>query len=709
LADYDAFISYSHARDKPIAAALQGAVQRLGKPWYRRRALRVFRDDTSLSAAPQLWPAIEQALARSRFLILLASPEAAASPWVGKEIEYWLAHKSIDTLLIALTDGTLAWEGADFRWSPATPLPPLLQGRFPGEPKWVDLCAYRAGAPARRDPRFAELAADFAAAIRGVPKEDLLSEELRQQRRALTLAWSAAGLLLVLAALAAWQAQVAIAQRDRAERTLTAATGTAESLTIDMAQEFRNRTGMPADLTRKILDRAEALLRELTSAGEDTPYLRRSRGVVLIELAKTYLVLGDSEAALAAARQARELMLALRTSEWQRDLSIGNDLIGEALVALGRREEALAAYQESLGIRERLAAAAPADRQAQRDLAVSLNRVAGLLTEAGRREEALTLYRRALELALGLAADPADAAAQRDVATSHERIAGVLFTLGRHEEALQAYRASLAIFERIAAGDAGDAEAQRNVWVIATKLGDALFAAGEIEPALDSYRKGLAIAERLAAADPGNRRRQRDLSISLDKIGDALAAFGRHAEALAAFRRGFAISAALAAADEKNAQWQLDLSVGLNKIGDALLALGRAEEALADYRRALAIVERLTAADPGNLDWQRELSVTWNKMADALAAAGRRGEAIEFARRSLALRTRLATADPANVRRQIDLVVVLAKLAQLGDDARARLREALAILRRLEAEGRLPAYQKGMIAAVERMLAEAPN
>src|SRR6201999_4413249 len=119
MALYDAFISYSHAGDKPIAAALQSAVQKLGKPWYRRRALRVFRDDTSLSATPGLWPSIEQALGASRYLILLASPEAARSHWVGKEIAYWLEHKSADTLLIALTDGSLAWDDAasDFIWS----------------------------------------------------------------------------------------------------------------------------------------------------------------------------------------------------------------------------------------------------------------------------------------------------------------------------------------------------------------------------------------------------------------------------------------------------------------------------------------------------------------------------------------------------------------------------------------------------------------
>ena len=67
MAQYDAFISYSHAKDKPIASALQSVIQRLGKPWYRRRALRVFRDDTSLSATPSLWPSIEQ---RARQLAL---------------------------------------------------------------------------------------------------------------------------------------------------------------------------------------------------------------------------------------------------------------------------------------------------------------------------------------------------------------------------------------------------------------------------------------------------------------------------------------------------------------------------------------------------------------------------------------------------------------------------------------------------------------
>src|SRR5436189_5287834 len=105
---YDAFISYSHLKDRAIATALQSVVQKLGSPWYRRRALRVFRDDTSLSATPQLWPSILQALEHSEFLILLASPEAAQSAWVGKELLYWLDHKNPHNLLIGLTNGELS-------------------------------------------------------------------------------------------------------------------------------------------------------------------------------------------------------------------------------------------------------------------------------------------------------------------------------------------------------------------------------------------------------------------------------------------------------------------------------------------------------------------------------------------------------------------------------------------------------------------------
>src|SRR5262245_65690 len=71
---YDAFISYSHSADGQLAPAVQSGLQRLARPWYRRRALRVFRDETGLSVNPHLWGSIERAMDESRYFVLLASP-----------------------------------------------------------------------------------------------------------------------------------------------------------------------------------------------------------------------------------------------------------------------------------------------------------------------------------------------------------------------------------------------------------------------------------------------------------------------------------------------------------------------------------------------------------------------------------------------------------------------------------------------------------
>lgn len=86
---YDAFISYSHTLDGTLARALQTGLEQFAKPWYRPRALRVFRDTTNLAANPGLWSSIENALASSAWLVLMASPPAARSIWVNREVTWW--------------------------------------------------------------------------------------------------------------------------------------------------------------------------------------------------------------------------------------------------------------------------------------------------------------------------------------------------------------------------------------------------------------------------------------------------------------------------------------------------------------------------------------------------------------------------------------------------------------------------------------------
>ena len=224
---FDAFISYSHAADGELAPALQKGLQTLGKPWHRRRVLHVFRDQTSLNASPGLWPDIERALGSSRFFILLASPEAAESVWVRKEVAWWLERQPSERLLIAVTDGSLAWDTAsgEFDRHRSNAVPEVLLGCFAEEPLWVDLRWARAQLQvSTRNPQFRDCTADLAAPLHGCPKDDLIGEDIRNHRRAIRLARSAGATVVLLAAAAIIAAIVAIGQRNAARHETLVAT-----------------------------------------------------------------------------------------------------------------------------------------------------------------------------------------------------------------------------------------------------------------------------------------------------------------------------------------------------------------------------------------------------------------------------------------------------------------------------------------------------
>jgi WD40 repeat protein len=216
---YDAFISYSKSADATLSAVLQEALHRFAKPWYRRRALRVFRDATTLSPDTPLPIALESAIRDSGFFILMASPRSAASPWVQREVEHWLQGHGVKRLILVLTDGSLNWSDTtgDFDPEESTSLPPPLFGAFDAEPLFLDLRNLDTSTPALRDdPSVQDAVATIASVIRGRPKDDVVGEDLAQHRRTLRIAWSAAGLLAVLAVATSLASMWAVQQRDAA-------------------------------------------------------------------------------------------------------------------------------------------------------------------------------------------------------------------------------------------------------------------------------------------------------------------------------------------------------------------------------------------------------------------------------------------------------------------------------------------------------------
>ncbi|UCD82371.1 MAG: TIR domain-containing protein [Desulfobacterales bacterium] len=223
---YKAFISYSHAADGKLAPELERGLKRFAKPWYRLRAMRVFRDQTGLALTPELWPTILKALEDSENFVVLASPKAAESRWVRKEIEHWHANRDPRRMYIVLTDGELQWdnEAHDYDWSKTTSLPALLAGTFREEPLHLDLrWAKRKNHLSLREPHFRDAIAELAAPLHGKDKDEISGEDVRQHRRTVKVVVATVILLASLAVWATIQAVIAEQRRQTAQSRQLAA------------------------------------------------------------------------------------------------------------------------------------------------------------------------------------------------------------------------------------------------------------------------------------------------------------------------------------------------------------------------------------------------------------------------------------------------------------------------------------------------------
>jgi WD40 repeat protein len=306
---HDAFISYSHRADSRLAPAIESGLEKLAKPILRLRALEVFRDETSLAANPELWGGIVSHLAGSKWFLLMASPESAASHWCNKEILWWLENRGLDRMLILLTGGEIVWDGSagDFDWSTTTALSRALSGKLKDEPLYVDLRWARGQEKLTlADSKFRGVMLDLAAPIRGVPKDQLDGDDVRQLKKNKWLVHGlqgGVGIAAVVAvgfAVVAWlQRDEALRQRDmaeqaamraevqRAEAVFAGAEAENQAAIAQAEQAEAERQRDEADRQRKLAEERERIAQSRRFAAESTMEFgnRVDRSLVLAALA----------------------------------------------------------------------------------------------------------------------------------------------------------------------------------------------------------------------------------------------------------------------------------------------------------------------------------------------------------------------------------------------------------------------------------------
>ena len=606
---FRAFLSYSH-RDKAWGAWLHRALERyrISKDLVGRAtpvgpvpaSLRpIFRDREDFSAGPSLAAAIIWALENSQFLIVVCSPNAAKSGYVNEEVRRFKALGRGDYIIPVIVGGDPG-EGGDQCFPPAL--------RFKVDPDGA-LTAEREepiAADARDTGDGKPLATGkVIAGLLGIGLDEIIRRAERERRRR-TRFWAAlAGVFLLLAVVATGSAAYAWQQLKTNEEFLDATLDRFTSL-VNRAVNAGQSYSLPLPVTLGFLEEAEGILNVMARYGRPTPRLRQRQIAMLIAFGDSYRQLGrivDAEQRIIEAQRVASELARDNAADpvWRWEQARAHQRRGDVEWAKGDLAAALREFRSVQQIIESLLKIDPDRFQYRRDLSLALERIGQIRVAQGQFEEAFAHFKAVLTLRQRLVeAAPHDLSRHLDLAVAHERVGEMHRAHGMLPEALASYRASLALVEGAAKAQPDNASVQRHLAIVHTNVGTILYAQEQYAEALKSYQTAFALDERLAKSDPQNADWQRGLSVLHERIGDVLMAQKNPGEALPRFQASLAIREVIARGDPANVSWQGDLALSYERVGSVFAALERTQEAEAAYQRSLDIYASLLSRSPDN-------------------------------------------------------------------------------------------------------------
>jgi tetratricopeptide (TPR) repeat protein len=494
---FRAFVSYSHA-DSAFAARLQRRLESYRLP--RRLAGQVeplpgqaqgrigpvFRDRADLSAATDLSAAVCEGIAASSALVVVASPDAARSEWVAKEIALFRELHSDAPVLVALARG-----------DPRDALPDALRGG--SEP----LCAdFRKEGDGKR-LAFLKIVAGLA----GLPLDTLVQRDAqRQLRRVMGVTMGAAVLVLIMGLLLV----MALQARKEAERRRVGAEGVIEAMLTDVRPEARRGGNLKlrAAINQLALDyySRQGALSDLA----DESVERRAR--VLHAIGEDDATLGNYEAAKARfdeAQKATARILARKPADPDAIFAHAQSeyWLGSIAFSTNNQAGALRHWQAYLDRARDLSRIEP---RAARSL-IELGHAHGSLCDVDMRDKrdvaaGLAHCRKALEFdRAALTLKPGDEEVLKTLANRLGWTADALIAEERYSEARADREAESAIMASLLKRNAQDVELRdRAIW---PQIGLAKIdiAEGELAQGLARYETCLRELDRLGAEFPDNQ------------------------------------------------------------------------------------------------------------------------------------------------------------------------------------------------------------
>ena len=455
---------------------------------------------------------------------------------------------------------TMVEQMAGFRGSS----PRKLQKELSGDLDNIVLMALRKE-PARRYASAEQFAADIRRYLEQVPvlaREDTTAYRVSKfvTRHKAGVMTSAVVALAILASLALalhearvarQQAEIARAQRLRAERRFNDVRALANSLMFEIHDSIKDLPGAT---------RARSLV--VTRALEYLDQLSQESG-------------GD--AAL------------------QRELAAAYDRVGDVLgyegqANLGDFSGAIKSYNKALAIREASAAANPGDVQIQTDLFNNYFRLSFALQSAGDYAGALNDVNKALPIAQRLASASDDPRYQDWLAGVHWQTANILSRSAEYSKALDEYRAAAAIREALMRRP-GANKLSLHLPSDYTGIGQMLWRTGDVESALQISKKALQMVEDQSKANPNDATLREYLGEIYSFLQPILLQHGNVDESLECGRKAHQIFESLVVRDRTNQLAMSNLGFTDIEIGETLIRKGKISDALPYIRHAMELFE----------------------------------------------------------------------------------------------------------------------
>lgn len=605
---YFAFLSYSHA-DEKTAEWLHESIEQFRVPKrlvgrltengvIPRRLTPVFRDRGELAAADNLSEEIEEALAGSRFMIVLCSPAAVASRWTSAEIAAFKRLHPGGEVFAAIVGGEPFASEIPGRESEEC-FPPALLEKYD-----------RRGRPTgkREEPIAADLREEgdgrrlglmkIIAGMLGVGLDDLVQREGKRRQRRMQLIAAASFVGMVLTS---GLSLVAIQSRDAARDQRREAEGLVAFMLGDLKDKLEPIGKLDA------LDGVGARVlayysKQDASELSDSGLMQRSQALSLT--AQVASLRGDKETARQLYRQAMQgTAEAVRRNpgDPQRLFDHAQNVfyVGEIARDLGQADQAEAAYREYKSLADRMVAIEPDNLRWRMEVLYAEENIGIVLFNKRRYAEAAAIFERSLRPMESLAAlDPGNRVYQSETGTLLNWLAQAQWVLGRLDSAIAVRQRQVAFLERQLRGGGTDVHVREKLIPARRALGLLFTSRGQVERGIEQFHHALAEANRLIAVEPNNSGwKNMAAAVRLD-LADNLLSRGRRDEAAREIAAGCAVAADLRASDPKVASWRALHTTCLDRRSRLALASGATPQALALAERALASARSERSADP---------------------------------------------------------------------------------------------------------------